>query len=86
VNKEPIETPAERSIVLEIITEFIESGELKNALEDIKKEGKLKVRNLSNAPLFLALSEKLMNGNSFLNFYRGPILFSKTKKCQMDLR
>jgi len=38
VNKETIETPAERSIVLEIITEFIESGELKNALEDIKKK------------------------------------------------
>jgi programmed cell death protein 4 len=30
-------TATERSIVLEIITEFIESGELKDALQDIKK-------------------------------------------------
>jgi len=38
VNREPTEPPSERSIVLEIITEFIESGELKDALEDIKKK------------------------------------------------
>jgi len=31
-------TATERSIVLEIITEFIESGELKDALQDIKKK------------------------------------------------
>jgi len=63
VNKEssggdPNTTASERSIVLEIITEFIESGELKDALEDIKKRREIDGAEFVKRTLIFGIERK----------------------------
>jgi len=58
VNRETTEPPSERSIVLEIITEFIESGELKNALEDIKKRREIEGAEFVKRTLIFGIERK----------------------------
>jgi programmed cell death protein 4 len=52
------EPPSERSIVLEIITEFIESGELKDALEDIKKRREIEGAEFVKRTLIFGIERK----------------------------
>jgi len=51
-------TATERSIVLEIITEFIESGELKDALEDIKKRREIDGAEFVKRTLIFGIERK----------------------------
>jgi len=58
VNRETTEPPSERSILLEIITEFIESGELKDALEDIKKRREIEGAEFVKRTLIFGIERK----------------------------
>jgi len=55
---ETTEPPSERSIVLEIITEFIESGELRDALADIKKRREIEGAEFVKRTLIFGIERK----------------------------
>jgi len=71
---------SERSIVLEIITEFIESGELKDALEDIKKRREIDGAEFVKRTLIFGIERRAYERELISQLLSGAYSIFQTKE------